>query len=179
MSAVTLYTTTVPLLQRGLTTLSAIVDKAEAYAKEKGTPVSELLEARLIEDMLPFTFQVFIVTDIAHKVVRRVLGEEPESWGRDELATLEGIRARIAATHEILAGADAAKFNADPDTVVPLGVGGGKTLQVPAFGYIQGYGLPTFFFHLQTAYAILRMKGVPLGKSDYIAPFMEPFKPKE
>jgi uncharacterized protein len=175
MSSVTLYETTVPLLQNGLKTVSHLVTKMEEYAAEKNIPVQELIDARLCGDMLPFSFQVHVSTDTAAKIIKRAMCEEPVSLSFDDTKTIEGIKARIAKVEEIVASADATKFNANANEIVPLGLGGDKTVKLPAKSYIVGYGIPNFFFHVQTGYSILRMKGVPLGKTDYLGSFMGPY----
>ncbi|OHE91101.1 hypothetical protein CORC01_13583 [Colletotrichum orchidophilum] len=173
--AYTLYDATVPLLLAGLNSLLNIVAKAEEYAAEKSIDAKEILDWKLADDMLPFTFQYFVASDCAIKIIARVQGTEPEALGR-EFASLGELRQRVEHAITVVKAADPKTFEARTDALVPLGLGYGKgEVQIKARDYLVAYGMPNFFFHVSTAYDILRSKGVQLGKSDYITPFMAPF----
>jgi uncharacterized protein len=169
---VTLYETSIPLLKNGMQAMAHMLTKSVAHTKEADLHVNELCGSRLVEDMLPLTFQIHAASDTAQKVVARVQGTEPKDWKAADIKTVEDMQARIAATLEILEGADAKLFDERADEVVTLGLGPGRNVELPAKSYIQAYGIPNFFFHVQTAYAILRMKGIPLGKTDFLGPFL-------
>ncbi|KAK2008710.1 hypothetical protein LZ32DRAFT_661884 [Colletotrichum eremochloae] len=172
--AYTFYDGTVPLLLPGLKALLNLLTKAEAYAAEKSIDPASILGWKLADDMLPFSFQFFVATDCAMKIVARVQGTEPLAWGRD-FAGLGDLRKRVEEAIAIVEKADPKTFEARPDALVPLGLGPGKgEIQVPARDYVVAYGMPNFFFHIQTAYCILRAKGLELGKMDYLTPFMGP-----
>ncbi|GJC85456.1 hypothetical protein ColLi_08294 [Colletotrichum liriopes] len=171
----TLHDATVPLLLAGLNTLLNLLTKAEAHAAEKSFDAAQVLGWKLAEDMLPFAVQYFIATDSALKIVARVQGTEPEVLGK-EFAGLADLRERVEHAISRVKAADPATFEARTDALVPLGLGFGKgEMQIRARDYVVAYGMPNFFFHVQTAYSILRAKGVQLGKADYLDPFMAPF----
>ncbi|KAK1625045.1 hypothetical protein BDP81DRAFT_452988 [Colletotrichum phormii] len=170
----TLYDASVPLLLAGLNSLLTIVAKAEAYATEKSIDPKEILDWKLADDMLPFSFQYFVAADCAIKIVARVQGTEPEALGRD-FASLGDLRQRVEHALAIVKAADPKTFEARTDALVPLGLGFGKgEMQIKARDYLVAYGMPNFFFHISTAYGILRSKGVQLGKGDYLTPFAAP-----
>ncbi|KAK1499616.1 hypothetical protein CCUS01_00342 [Colletotrichum cuscutae] len=172
--AYTLYDASVPLLLAGLNSLLNIITKAEEYAKEKSIDAKEILDWKLADDMLPFSFQFFVVADCAIKIVARVQGTEPEALGR-EFASLDDLRQRVEHTITIVKAADPKTFEARTDALVPLGLGFGKgEVQIKARDYLVAYGMPNFFFHISTAYGILRAKGVQIGKGDYLTPFSAP-----
>ncbi|KAK1569685.1 uncharacterized protein LY79DRAFT_674518 [Colletotrichum navitas] len=173
----TLHDATVPLLLSGLKTLLNLLSKAEAYAAEKSIEADSILQWKLADniDMFPFSFQYFVATDSAMKIVSRVQGTEPLAWGKD-FAGLGELRKRVEETIALVESADPKTFEARTDALVPLGLGFGKgEMQIRARDYVVAYGMPNFFFHIQTAYCILRAKGLDLGKGDYLNPFMGPF----
>ncbi|EFQ36269.1 hypothetical protein CGRA01v4_14993 [Colletotrichum graminicola] len=172
-----LHDATVPLLLAGLKTLLNLLSKAEAYAAEKSIAADSILGWKLADniDMLPFSFQYFVAADCAMKIVTRVQGTEPLAWGKD-FAGLGDLRKRVEETIALVEAADPKTFEARTDALVPLGLGSGKgEMQIRARDYVVAFGMPNFFFHIQTAYCILRAKGLELGKSDYLTPFMGPF----
>ncbi|KAK9367890.1 hypothetical protein V1509DRAFT_624676 [Lipomyces kononenkoae] len=165
-----LYDFSIPLFIRGLNTLSHIIKKGEEYANEKGKPVSELVEWRLTPDMKPLSFQVQTATDTAKNSIVRIVGAEPVVM-EDNETTIEALQARIAKTIELLMAADANKFAGKEEAQVTFRTGPREHLMTGQ-SYITNFALPNFFFHLNTAYAILRSKGVPIGKLDYLTNFL-------
>jgi hypothetical protein len=174
MAGYTLYDASVGNMKPGLQALKAILEKGASQASAKGTGVDTLLTARLHEDMLPLTFQVHVVTDIAQKTVARCTGKEPESWSND-LKTLDDCYARIEKAVKIVDGASKEAIDGGAEDMVPCGMGPNKTIQMAAKSYVNAYALPNFFFHITTAYGILRNQGIELGKADYLGPFIGPF----
>jgi uncharacterized protein len=172
MSTYTLYDASVGNMKDGLASLKTILQKAESTASAKGTDMAALLTSRLHEDMLPLTFQVHVVSDVAQKTVARCTGKEPESWPYDELKTLEDCYARIDKALGIVNGVSRDAIDAGADNDVPCGMGPGKTIHMKAKEYVNAYALPNFFFHISTAYGILRSKGIELGKGDYLGCFI-------
>lgn len=164
--ALSLYDTSIPVFVRGFGNLSAILEKGRAFADERGLPHSELLEARLIEDMAPLTAQVQRCSDTAKGVAVRV-GQMANVAMADTETSFDELQARIAATVEFLKAAPAAGFAGREDAGVTLPTPNGD-IPFVAKDYVLGFALPNFFFHLTTAYALLRMKGVPIGKLDYL-----------
>ncbi|RFU78246.1 helix-turn-helix domain-containing [Trichoderma arundinaceum] len=161
-----LYDATVPLAKSALKALTNILKTGEAVPES-----ANLLAARLAPDMLPLTFQVKSVTDISTKIVARLHGIEPHVWEGD-INTFADCYARIAKAEEILATADKDLINQRQSEIVTLGMGSKGTFQMPGANYANGYVLPNLFFHLTTAYNILRKEGVPLGKTSYLESFI-------
>jgi len=167
-----IYECSVPVFINGLTSLSGLLKKAVEFADGKGLDQSELTEARLAADMLPLTFQVQTVCNTAKKVVPRLSGI-PDIPVEDNEKTFAELQARVASTIDFLRSVDPAAFTDKEDVTVELKLGTRDPMSMSGKAYVFGFAIPNFFFHLQTAYAILRTKGVPLGKPDYIASFMQ------
>ncbi|KAK9481984.1 hypothetical protein V1527DRAFT_477830 [Lipomyces starkeyi] len=165
-----LYDFSIPVFIRGLNTLSHIIEKCEEYANENGNPLSELVEWRLAPDMKPLSFQVQTASDTAKNSIVRVVGIEPVVMADNE-TTIEALQARIAKTIELLKAVDASQFAGKEDAQVTFRTGPLEH-HMTGQSYITNFALPNFFFHLNTAYAILRSKGVPIGKVDYLTSFM-------
>ena len=164
--SLSLYDVSVPAFLRGFANLTGILKKAEAFADEKGIAHKELLEARLIEDMLPLTGQIQRASDSAKFVPVRVGGAENVSMA-DEEVTFADLHARIEKTVAFLNGIVPATMADREDIEVVLKTRSGETT-FTGKNYVLGFALPNFYFHAATAYAILRHKGVPIGKMDYL-----------
>jgi len=161
-----LYDVTVPAFLRGFANLSKQLEKARAFADEKGMAHDDLLTARLIADMHPLTAQIQRASDSAKAVAPRVGGIDAPAMPDTE-TTFDDLQARIAATVAFLKTIPANAF--DGREAHPVDMKFGKeTFSLPAQLYVQGFALPNFYFHLTTAYAIMRHKGVPIGKMDFI-----------
>jgi hypothetical protein len=161
-----MYQASVPVFDRMLTNLSAILDKAEAYAAEEGLDLSGLLQARLHPDMFPLIRQIQIASDAAKGATARLSGSEPPKFP-DEEQTIDEIRARIAKTRDYIRSVPAAKFDASETRQITLNLGSG-TIELTGQIFLLNVALPNFFFHVTTAYGILRHNGIPLGKRDYL-----------
>ncbi|RYP47006.1 hypothetical protein DL768_006866 [Monosporascus sp. mg162] len=170
-----LYSISIPVLINTLVVTSDVLKKGGEHAREKGIAISEYLDARIYEDMLPLHFQIRILCTTARKAVERLTGTAPAAFDTDkERATLEEWLAAVDETLEILRAVDPAAVNGKEQTKVPC-VLGPHAYEVTLVDYVHGYPIPTVYFHLSMIYAILRGKGVPLGKADYIFPFMKSF----
>jgi uncharacterized protein len=163
---ITLHDLLVPAYLRGFAAMSAYLEKARDHADANGIAHAELLEARLFPDMAPLTGQVQRASDTAKFAVARLSGTPGPSMADDEASFAE-LAARISATVEYLKSVPADAVNGREDADVELKAGGGSFM-LKGLGYAQGFALPNFYFHITTAYAILRHKGVPLGKMDYL-----------
>jgi hypothetical protein len=161
-----LYAASIPQFSKLLTNLEAWLDKAEAYAQTKKFDPAVLLGSRLAPDQLPLLRQIQIACDAAKNGSARVTGKQPPSHPDTE-QTLEQIRARIKATLAYLATFTAEDF-AGAETRKVNVPGRGKL----ALGqdHLLEQVLPNFYFHVTTAYAILRHNGVDLGKADFLGP---------
>ncbi|KAL6406101.1 helix-turn-helix- domain containing protein type [Ilyonectria robusta] len=167
MSSLTLYDVSIVLLQRGMSTLANLLKKASEHADATSFPA-----AKLYEDMLPLSSQVQRASNTAKSSITRLTGVETEAWNDSE-KTFDELIARCEKTVSLLKSVDAKQVEGRETAKVELSLGSAGTRQFTGKEYILTYVLPNFFFHLQTAYAILRMKGVPLGKGDFLGPFME------
>jgi hypothetical protein len=161
-----LYDVSSPTFIRGLKNLSNMLEKGKAYAAEQGMDLTELLDARLIEDMASLTKQVQMTTDTAKFVAVRVGQVENQPWTDDE-ASYDDVQAHVTKAISFLEAASPEGFEAREDAKVVLTTPSGD---IPFTGsvYVHGFAIPNFFFHLSMAYALLRMKGVPVGKLDFL-----------
>ena len=161
-----MYGMTVPVFTRLLTNLLGVMDKAEAYATERKFDTAVLSGARLAPDMIPFRGQVMIATDHAKGCVSRLAGQPVPSWPDTEESFAE-LRGRIQKALDLLGAVKEADLEGSESRDVTLKLGG-KDVTMNGQRYVTERALPNFFFHVTTAYAILRHNGVPVGKSDYI-----------
>ncbi|WBO22746.1 DUF1993 domain-containing protein [Sphingomonas abietis] len=162
----TLYDASIPVFLRAFGNLSAILEKGRAFADERGIAHAELLEARLIADMAPLTAQIQRCSDSAKGVAVRI-GQLPDVAMPDTETSFDALQARIAATVALLQATPPESFEGREQAIVTLKTGKGE-VSFPARDYLLGFALPNFFFHVTTAYGLLRMKGVPIGKLDYL-----------
>lgn len=161
-----LYDLTVPAFLRGFNAMSGFLAKGEAYAAEKGIDPAELLNARLIEDMGPLTSQVQRASDAAKFTVVRIGGIENVAMP-DEETSFADLQDRIAKTLAFLNAVPREAIDGKEDAPVELKTPT-RTLEFTGRSYVLGFVLPNFYFHVTTAYALLRHKGVPIGKMDYL-----------
>lgn len=163
-----LYTMTVPVFIKSLEALSDILKKAEAHAAAHSTPKRDYAEAllndRLVFDQFPLVRQVQIATDNAKNCLKR-LGDIDVPTFDDTEKTFAELQARIAKTIELLKSVPESAIAGKEDVRVSLPYWDGKSLS--GFEYTTQYLIPNFFFHMTTAYAILRKNGVAIGKSDF------------
>jgi hypothetical protein len=163
---ISVYGMTVPIFTRMLTNLLGIMDKAEAYAGERKFDTLVLSNMRLAPDMIPFRGQVMIATDHVKGCVSRLAGREIPSWPDTE-ETFPELRARIQKALDLLATIKPGDLEGGDEREVTLKLGG-KDMTMTGQTYLTERALPNFFFHVTTAYAILRHAAVPVGKRDYI-----------
>lgn len=161
-----LHALTAPTFVRALTSLSKILDKGRAHAAETGMPEQELLDARLIEDMGNLISQIQRVSDSAKGCMVR-LGEIENVVMEDNEASFDDLQARIQKTIDFVKSVPAEAINGREDAPVVLKFPNGE-FTFTGRDYVLGFVLPNFYFHVTTAYDILRMKGVPIGKRDYL-----------
>jgi hypothetical protein len=149
-----------------LNALSAILDKAAAHAAAKGFDPSVLVNARLAPDMLPLASQIRIASDHAKGMTARLAGREVPKY-EDNEATLDELKARIAKTIAFVESVPAAEFEGSDERSVTLPLRA-RTLEFTGLRYLIHFALPNFYFHVTTAYDILRHKGVEIGKRDFM-----------
>ena len=155
-----------PVFAQGLKGLKGVLTKAVAHIDAKKLDPESLLKARLFPDMFPLLRQVQIATDFAKGCTARLAGAEVPAW--DDVETdFAGLIARIDRAVAYVEGLDPAKFENAEDRDITL-TRRGETSVVKGLAYLQTQAQPNFFFHLTTAYAILRKNGVEVGKKDYL-----------
>jgi hypothetical protein len=162
-----MYTHSVPVFRQMLTALKAILAQASAQATAKSIDPDAYLQARLYPDMFPLVKQVQIAADFARGVSARLAGVEVPSFEGDEksFADLDGLLTR---TLTFLDGVPAAGFEGSEAKDIVLRPGTPKEKKMSGGVYLAHYGVPQFFFHVTTAYAILRHNGLAIGKKDYM-----------
>lgn len=161
-----LYQASVPQFKKMLNALGKWLDIAVEHAAKKSYDPSVLLSSRLAPDQYSLTRQIQVICDGAKTTTARLAGKEPPKHPDTE-TTLEELRARIATVLTYLDTITEADFAEAKTRVIALPFMPGKGLI--AADYLNEMGLPNFYFHLTTAYAILRHNGVPLGKMEFIA----------
>jgi hypothetical protein len=163
---ISMYQASIPVFTRMLTALDAILDKAAAHAEATKFP-DALLTARLFPDMFAFSKQVQLATDFAKGPASRLAGVEIPKYADDEKAFPE-LKARIAKTIAYLNAFKPEQFDGSEDKEITFPAGPEKSLTLSGLRYLFGVAYPNFYFHLATAYDILRHNGVELGKRDFI-----------
>jgi hypothetical protein len=167
--SLTMYDASVTVFVRQLGQLSHLVGKAIEYTKSSGVEAGSLIEARLIEDMRPFAFQIQSASDASKLAVVRLTGVEAPSFPDTE-STFDQLLERIVKTQHYLQGVPKEAFVGSEERTVTMKTGAGS-VDFKGQGYLLHFAIPNFFFHVTTAYAILRSKGVVIGKRDYLGPF--------
>ena len=161
------YDLSIAPMLRTLRNLDAIVAKAEAYvAADDAIDEATLVQARLYPNMRPLSFQIQVATDTPKRAVARLLGREAPSWPDDE-KTLADLRGRLRKGIEYLAGFKPEELDGAEAKEVVLQLGG-NDVRYTGSAYLAGFALPNFFFHVTTAYNILRHNGVVIGKRDFL-----------
>ena len=165
-----MHAASIPVFQQMLAALAGVLAKAETHATERKIEPSALLQSRLFPDMFPLTRQVQIACDFAASVSARLAGVEvPAYEGGDQ--TFADLQQRIAATLAFVGGLDAVGFEGSEQREVLLRPGTPKERRIGGQAYLLAYGLPQFFFHVTTAYDLLRHNGVEIGKKDYMGTY--------
>ena len=167
--ALSLYDVSVPVFIRGLGQLNHLLDKGFAHAKATGMEPATLVNARLAPDMLTLAGQVQTASDASKLGTARLAGITGPSFPDTE-TTPEELQARIAKTIEFLKTVDRAQIDGAEERAITIKVRGHE-LQFTGQRYLLQFALPNFFFHVTTAYGILRHMGAPLGKLDYLGTF--------
>ncbi|RMB34474.1 hypothetical protein C8J47_2199 [Sphingomonas sp. PP-F2F-G114-C0414] len=161
-----LYDLTVPAFRRGFASLSTILTAGEKYARDHGIAEADMLDTRLVADMAPLTAQVQRASDTAKGAMVRI-GGIPNLAMADDEASFAALQQRIAATLAFLDTVPRTAIDGKEDAPVTLVTSGGS-VDFTGRSYVLGFVLPNFYFHITTAYALLRMRGVPIGKMDYL-----------
>ncbi|HSZ73915.1 MAG TPA: DUF1993 domain-containing protein [Rhizomicrobium sp.] len=164
--AFTIYDASITPMIRMLENLSKIIDKAITQAKQKDVPPSELFDAKLAPDMRTFPFQIQSASDTSKGCAARLAGLTPPSMPDTE-TTLPELQARIGKTVDFLKTITREQVEGAEDREVVLKFPSGE-MKFTGRDYVTGFALPNFYFHVTTAYAILRHKGIEIGKMDFL-----------
>jgi uncharacterized protein len=164
---ISMYSASVPTFQHMLRNLSHILDKGAANAEARKFEPSVLMSARFAPDMLPLTRQVLIACDGAKNGVARISGVEAPKF-EDNEASIPELKARIQKTLDFLASIKPENLDGTEDKDITFPIGKDATRTMKGQAYLMTWVMPNFFFHITTAYALLRHNGVDLGKRDYL-----------
>ncbi|MBU1361576.1 MAG: DUF1993 domain-containing protein [Gammaproteobacteria bacterium] len=164
--SLSLYDLSVPVFTRGLGQLAHLLDKGLAHAKASDIEPAVLFNARLAPDMFTLAGQVQSASDASKLGTARIAGITAPSFPDTE-ASYEELQARVAKTLDFLAGVDRTLIDGAEERPVVMKARGHE-LHFTAERYLLQFALPNFFFHLTTAYGVLRHSGVPVGKLDYL-----------
>lgn len=163
---ISMYQASVPRFVNILGNLSNILDKAQAYVDAKKIDAVTLTTYRLFPDMLPMTTQIQIACDAAKGVVARLAGMEIPVY-EDNEKTLSDLKARIAKTVAFIQTVTPGQIDGTEDKEIVI-KRGDKESHYKGMQFLLGHALPNFYFHVTTAYNILRHNGVEIGKRDYL-----------
>lgn len=167
--SLTMFQVSVPAFLRALSVLSALLDKGEEHAAAHGIVPDVLLGARLAEDMMPLTAQIQRVSDTAKFCVARLCGIDAPQFDDDE-ASFQQLRERIASTVAFIKSVNDKQFAGSEARDITLTFGA-FSQTFTGQDYLLTFVLPNFYFHVTTAYDILRAQGVKIGKLDYLGKF--------
>ncbi len=165
-----MYTHSVPVFKQMLTALKAILAQADAHASAKTIAPEALLQARLFPDMFPLIKQVQIAADFARGISARLAGVDVPAYDGNETSFAE-LDALLAKTLAFVEGLEPAQFEGSETKEIVLRPGTPKEKKLSGQAYLSNYGLPQFFFHVTTAYALLRHNGLAIGKRDYMGAY--------
>jgi len=164
--AISMYSASVPVFTQYLTAMAAILKKAAQHCEAKKIDPAVLVGGRLYPDMFALARQIQIATDHAKGATARLSGSEVPSFPDTE-AGFDELQARIAKTLDFVGGFKPGQIDGSDDKDIVLKIAG-KDYPFKGAEYLTMFALPNFFFHLSTAYGILRHCGVEIGKRDFM-----------
>jgi len=168
--SISMYQASVPVFRQMLLALNDVLGKAQAHAEAKKVDPMVLLQSRLALDMFPLVRQVQIACDFANSVTARLASVEAPAYVGGE-QTVDELKARIAGTVATLESLTEAQFAGSESMEIVLRPGTPKEKKLAGRTYLLAYGLPQFFFHVTTAYDVLRHNGIDIGKKDYMGSY--------
>lgn len=166
---ISMYSASIPVFKQLLSALNAILIKAEQTNHPQMSP-DDLLQASLFPDMFDFKRQVQIATDFAKGVSARLAGRDVPTY-EDNETTFSELQTRITKTLEFISSITPDEINDSENKEIVTRPGTPKEKKFKGETYLLHYGLPQFFFHITTAYGILRNNGIEIGKRDYMGNF--------
>jgi uncharacterized protein len=161
-----IYDISIPVLTRGLTNLSAILDKATAHAAAKKFDPAVLVQARLFPDMFPLSRQVQISCDTAKGAAARLAGIDIPKH-EDTESNLDELKQRIAKTVDFVKSIKPEQLKGAESKAIEIKFPD-RTVNFTGLAYLADFALPNFFFHKSMVYALLRSNGVDVGKIDFL-----------
>lgn len=163
---ISMYEASVPTFLHTLRSLKAILEKGVAHAEARKYEPALLATTRLAPDMFPLTRQVQIASDAAKSAAARLAGVDPPKF-EDNETTMAELIARVDKTIDYLQGFKAEQIDGSEERTIKIPTAR-QTFTFPGLVYLRHWALPNFFFHVTTAYALLRHSGVDIGKADYL-----------
>ena len=160
-----LYEAFIPVFLHYLERLAGLVDAADSHVRSRRIKTEELLTAQLAPDMLPFETQVRIAANFALRACFPLAGRDVPPYGEFEVS-FDGLRECITRARNLVSSLEPALFEASESRILESKAGNAE-VSLPATEFLFQYTLPNFFFHLTTAYLILRSRGVAIGKADF------------
>jgi len=168
--SLSMYQASVPPMLQLLNTLSATLDKAVAHCEARKIDPAKLLTCRLALDMHPLSAQVQLTSDLAKNCVARLSGVDNPSMPDTE-TTIDELKGRIAKTIAFLKSVRPDQIDGTEDKEIIIKVGPQNEITLKGSRYLLHFIQPNFYFHITTAYDILRHAGVEIGKRDFIGAF--------
>ena len=168
--SISMHAASVPVFTQMLGSLSALLHKAESHAEQRKIDADALLQARLFPEMFPLRRQVQIACDFARGVSARLAGAEVPTFPDTEKSFAD-LQALIEKTLSFIGGLSPTQFDKSESREIITRPGTPKEKRFTGQAYLLSYGLPQFFFHVTTAYALLRHNGLELGKGDYMGKY--------
>ncbi|MFG1427971.1 DUF1993 domain-containing protein [Roseixanthobacter glucoisosaccharinicivorans] len=165
--SIEIYDATIPVFVNMMRNLTALLDKAESWSSESGLSPESLADTRLATDMFPLTRQIYIVSDTAKGAAARLAGMEVPSFPDTEV-TFPELKQRLAKTIAFVNSVTPEQVNGNEGRIIELRFAR-RPMTFTATDYVFQFALPNFMFHVVTAYGLMRSRGVPLGKMDYLA----------
>ena len=165
--AISMHSASVPTFERMLGNLLVWLDKAEAYAKVRKFDPDNYLGLRLAPDMLPFAKQIQIASDTSRGCVCRLAGVDIPKWDDNE-TTIGDLRQRVQRTIEFVKSVAADQIDGSEERDISIPMRNRDPIHMKGEAYLNHWALPNFYFHVTTAYALLRHAGVEIGKGDYL-----------
>ena len=166
--SITLSSASLPIFKTMLANLAHCLDKASANAAARKFDPNVFVSVRLAPDMLPFASQIRIASDAAKLCCARIAGLEAPKF-EDNETTFDELKARVVKTLDFLGSISPQQIDGREEVELTIPVGRERTRVMTCEGYLKHWALPNFFFHVTTAYALLRHNGVDLGKVDFLA----------
>lgn len=169
MSPVTLYEVSLGQIEKILSVLIIILKEGTQSPKADSLP-----EARLWEDMKPLTYQIFIVTRTASQVIQELTGNKDVEFPEDNFKTMDDMIAAAEKWLAMVKAVDPDSINGKEDVPVVFATPNNGSWHLTGKSFVFNVCIPNSYFHLQTAYSIMRNNGVPLSKRHYLGPFAGP-----